>query len=76
MSPPPQSGFPLPCVIQLGFSGARHPFPDRPDSSGLLEQLTVELTARLASLRAELQLHPGDFFCGIAQVGKSRGRQR
>ncbi len=68
MPSPPQSGFPLPCVVQLGFSGARHPFPDHPDPSALLEQLTADLTARFASLRSELQLRPGDFFCGIAQA--------
>lgn len=52
----------------MGFSGARHPFRDRPERAALLAQLERKLAARLNALRSELCLRPNHSICGVSQI--------
>ena len=69
--PAPSSRSSLPCIVQVGFAGSRHLFPDTLDRATLQSfehELEVILTDRLQSLKHELRLGPNHHICGISQV--------
>ncbi len=69
--PASSSNSSLPCIVQVGFAGSRHLFPDTLERATLRSfehDLEVMLTDRLQSLKHELHLGPNHHFCGISQV--------
>ncbi len=62
----------LPCVVQLGFAGARRlfdPAPDAPETEQKWEQkLHDHLRDSLKQMRSKMKLSDESFFCGISQI--------
>lgn len=61
----------LPCVVQVGFAGARRLFPDQPDrqeAEARLAMVRDHLKAKLQALPAALKFSEHHFCCGISSL--------